>query len=432
MRRTSRILRQTTRFVAAVLCALLFAQSAWATTRPTGPAPTGVVRSQNDFGLEFYKRLAQDEKGNLFFSPYSAFSALLMAYAGAEGKTKAEMRKVLGRLAEDEQLRREFRQLLASLKAAKRDVELEIANGAWAQARTDKWGYPVDPLFIQQVKDAFGGEFSVLDFIGRTEESRKAINRWVERKTDGKIRGLLAPGTLDKSIRFVLANAIVFKGAWKARFEKSATEKKPFYTAPGNPLDVAMMFQENHFDYFESAKLQLIELPYKGERLSMVVLLPKKGVSLADVERELSATALESWLAGKSRNLVRLSLPRFKVATEISLIGYLKKLGMKLAFSQARAEFYGFLPANLRAIARASFRLFISGVLQKGQIEVGEEGTTAVVVTLVKVGCRGVCTTSKRFVPPPKIFNANRPFLYLVRDTKTGALLFVGRVNKPV
>lgn len=416
------------RVMTKLLCALLLGLFLGQGNAMAASKPLSIARSNNDFAIDLYKVLGQKERGNLFFSPYSAFSALLMTYAGAEGKTREQMRRVLRLLISDKALQAEFSQLLQSLRKARQDADFVVGNAVWAQRSVD--AFAIDPAFVRLIETVYDGQVTVLDFIGQPEKARELINRWVAKKTKGKIKDLLPPGSITPAVRLVLTNAIYFKGQWLYKFDKKRTAQKPFFLKPGTQISAPMMAQLADLRYGEWATHKLVELPYKGKRISMVVLLPKPGISLSQLETQLTAPALEKWIASMSGGKVDLHLPKFKARKRIKLTQLLQQMGMDAAFSKTAAELLKFLPASMRERARKLYRLYISDVLQQAVIEVSEEGTIAAAATAVIVRCFGVCTTSVR--RGPRVFNANRPFLYLIRDTATGAILFMGRVSNPL
>jgi serpin B len=369
-----------------------------------------LVEGNNEFAFDLYGILKKED-GNIFFSPYSISSALGMTYGGARGNTALEMEKALNFTLGNKATHPAFAQLNDRLEDIQKsgDVQLAVANSLWPQK-----DYTFLPEYISLTKKHYGAKITALDFKGDTEGSRKVINKWVEDKTRDRIKDLIARGVLDPMTRLVLVNAIYFKGNWEHQFKAERTEKKPFITR-GGKVRVPMMTQTRDFNYAETDGVQLLELPYVGNELSMLVILPKENVNLADVERELTAERLESWKNQLRMRKVRVLLPKFKMtwgAFEMSAA--LKALGMVDAFS-GKADFSGM---------DGTHWLSIAAVLHKAFVEVNEEGTEAAAATAVVMGLTAVAA-------PPPVFNADHPFLFLIQEKETGSILFMGRVMDP-
>lgn len=394
-----------------------------------------VVEGNTQFALELYAKLRGNE-GNLFFSPYSISTALAMTYSGARGATAGQMAQVLRfptehnkgldsdnqgkrlyrveeRLLSDERLAAAFGRLQKGLKAdPKREgYELSVANALWGQR-----GYQFKEQFLDFVQDNYDGRLSQLDFAGAAESARGTINAWVAEKTKKKIKELIKPGVLNSMTRLVLTNAIYFKGAWDTPFKEAATRPAAFTLSGGKKVDVPMMNQSAKFKYAESESLQTLELPYAGDELSMVILLPKKTDGLSNFEKELTAKSLSDLLGGLQERKVIVSVPKFKMTSEFSMAAVLKSMGMTDAFAPREADFSGM---NGRK------DLFISAVVHKAYVEVNEEGTEAAAATGVAMS-----VTSMPIDRPP-IFRADHPFLFLIRDNRIGSILFIGRAANP-
>lgn len=393
-----------------------------------------LVEGNNTFALELYAKLRGSE-GNLFLSPYSISTALAMTYGGAERRTAAQMAKVLRfpripykllhvvekdrstyyiepELIRKTDLAPAFARLQNSLTAEpeKKGYELSIANALWPQK-----GFDFKAEFINLVRMGYGAGLSEVDFVAATESARKTINAWVEKKTKAKIKELIKKGMINNMTRLVLTNAIYFKGDWAEQFDESATRPAPFTLAGGEKIDVPMMNQTEKFGYAEADNLQVIDMPYAGDDLSMTIFLPGKDRTLSDFEEKLTFKSLLPSLKGLRKREVNVSMPKFKVTSEFSMADILKSMGMTDAFAPGAADFSGM---NGRK------DLYISAVVHKAFVEVNEEGTEAAAATVV-----GMALLSVREKPP--VFRADRPFLFLIRQNKTGSILFIGRVVNP-
>jgi serpin B len=378
---------------------------------PQGKADKAVIAGQNAFALDLYKQLRAEE-GNLFFSPYSISTALAMTYAGARGDTAKEMAQTLHFPADSELLHASYAALLNQLQGdgQKRGFQLNVANALWGQK-----GEPFLNPFLTLVRDRYRAGLSELDFKANPEEARKTINTWVEKKTQDKIQNLLPQGSVTPLTRLVLTNAIYFKGDWANQFLKGGTHEQPFTTGAGAAVKVPMMNQTNQFGYLDADAFQMLEMPYVGKDLSMVVLLPKKTDGLAEMEKTLTVDKLTGWIGKLRPTRVQVGFPKFKMTKGFSLADTLAKMGMPLAFSD-RADFSGM---------NGSRDLFITGVFHKAFVDVNEEGTEAAAATGVVVGVRSA--------PAQKVtrFVADHPFVFVIRDVRSGSVLFMGRVTDP-
>jgi serpin B len=392
------------------------------------PAPAAaaepVAPRVNQFGLDLYGEV-QADRGNVFLSPFSVSTALAMTAAGARGATLDEMVKVLRLPADPAKADAGFRALLDRLKddpSGKRPFQLSTANAVWAQQ-----GYPWRPEFKARVAGSYGAGLREADFLSAPEPARAAINAWVEKETREKIRELLAKGTIDRDTRMVLTNAVYFKGDWAAKFDRNLT-KDALFTGPQSDrlYIVPLMHRQGEHYYAETTvavprfmeKLQLLDLPYAGGELAMLVVLPRDPGGVTRLAGQIDADTLADWFKSLRPRPVRVYLPRFKVETEYNLNDPLKALGMKAAFSRTAADF--------RGMHSGPEQLFVSLVVHKAYADVNEEGTEAAASTGVVI--KGDSAPAPQ---EPVEFRADRPFLFLIRHVPTGAVLFLGRYEKP-
>ena len=502
------------RFVAVQLGVFalgVYSQAVWATPsaqeKPVGPATEQTVQANNDFAMTLYRRLSQEHhKDNLFFSPYSLFSALGMTLEGARGETARQMGEVLRfpadlrhadsneqpwdtavihagvadlkqRLSggptdpvqardirsritslEDEldALNRQLEQrsrhaqteterraisVAAELNTLRQQVnqyELRVANALWGEQT-----FPFRPQFGQALQRAYGAASFPVDFLQAPDTARLHINAWTAQQTKNLIRNMLPPGSVDRTTRLVLTNAIYFKGTWVRPFQKQATKTADFTLFDGRQTPVRLMSaQQRRFRYAELMPdgkkrepipgdeapgwtlppnpdgFQLLELPYRGNTLSMLIILPRRHDAIHELEHRLTAKAVATWLGRLSVQDVHVSLPRFRLETSYSLTKTLSALGMPAAFQAG-----GF--TGMSDAPQAS-RLALSQVAHKAFVRVDEEGTEAAAASAITVR-----TTSIRIPPPTPVFRADRPFVFLIRDNQTEALLFLGRVMRP-
>jgi serpin B len=395
-----------------LLVGLAGCNRAGADGEPDAPPPVewsadmgAVADGSNRFALDLYAKL-RDEKGNVFFSPYSVHTALSMTATGARGNTRDEMVRVL-HLPADEAKALASGDLGRFYGNPRKDYEFAVANALWGQK-----DYPWRPEFLTLQKDRFGAGFNEADFRSNHEAERQRINRWVEEKTRDRIKELLLPDQITSQTTMVLANAIYFKGQWVTQFDPEKTHDAQFHLLDGTTVPVPMMSGEPkcRFGYVPGA--WVLELPYRGDELAMMVILPEKWNGLPDVEKQLTPDTLTKWVAAlRDRPTHPVQLPRFRVECRYDLPPQLKALGMVDAFDPAAADFTGMATSPPG---------WISAVAHKAFVDVNEEGTEAAAATAV------VMTLSE-----PVPFVADHPFLFLIRDPKHGTILFMGRVTNP-
>jgi len=405
--------------LAATCASPVLAKGAGGKVRPAAEAGlTSLAEGNNAFACEMYQHLAA-KPGNHFFSPYSISMALGMTYAGAEGDTEAQMAKVLRFSLPENRVHASFKKLGDSLNPGgkERPYQLSVANALWGQK-----GYKFLDPFLGVVNRDYGGGLRGVDFAGNTEEARKTINTWVEDQTQEKIKDLIPRDLLTPAVRLVLTNAIYFKGDWASQFDKKQTSEQRFSLATPKGfrglvprVRVPMMRQKGKFGYLETPTMQVLEMPYEGGDLAMMILLPRDGYteSLVGVEKSLSAENLKKWASSLRQQEVVVSLPRFKTAGSYGLKKALVSMGMTDAFSDA-ADFSGM---------DGTKDLFISAVLHKAFVDVNEEGTEAAAATAVVMQLKGISRLM--------VFKADHPFLFLIRHERTGSVLFMGRMMNP-
>jgi len=384
---------------------------------PAGDSLRIVVDGGNIFALELYRSLSARD-GNLFFSPMSIDTALAMTYPGAAGSTATQISGTLGLPLSAEKSTAGFSALLSQLNQPRNfndypAYDLIVANALWGQE-----GYPFKPEYIRLLSAGYGAALKETDF-RKSEAARKDINDWVEKQTREKIKDLVPPGILNALTRLVLVNAIYFKSNWQNQFQENATKKEPFHLPDGDQANVPMMRQQDRFRYMKNSDLQMVDLPYTWNDLSMLVLLPGKADGLAALEAKLSAKNLASWQTLLTTRLVELSLPRFTFTSEFQLSEPLKEIGMLDAFDPEKADF--------SRISSGGERIFISDVLHKAFVAVDEKGTEAAAATAVVMA-----GTSMPKPEEPVTFKADHPFIFLIRHNPTGSILFLGRVINPI
>jgi serpin B len=398
--------------LASIIAIALLLGSQGVLAAKTAESTNKLIQGNNKFAVDLYKALST-ERGNLFFSPFSISAALSMTYTGASGNTEREMANTLHFTQGRDQVSREFSAILSRMEAQgkKGDYQLSIANRLWGQK-----GYGFLPPFLENLKKNYGAGLQEVDFINATESTRITINKWVEGKTQRRIKNLIPKNVLGPLTRLVLTNAIYFKGNWASQFKKDATQNAPFHLKSGSKVDVPVMAQVNNFRYAKEKDLALLQMPYKGNDLSMLILLPDKSDYLPVVEKNLSSASLEKWMGSLREQRVQVFVPKFKMTRGFALKDVLMGMGMKVPFTNA-ADFSGM---NGRK------DLLISAVIHQAFVEVNEEGTEAAAATAVVVGLKSAA-------PPQNyvVFRADHPFMFIIMDDSSGSILFVGRVEDP-
>ncbi len=411
------------------LCAVLFGMQTMMSTAPKAMGDVDVAPeaaaapgksaadSVNQFALDLYGKINTGD-GNVFFSPYSIDTALAMTYAGARGDTAAEMKATLHfpKDMTDEQLQAAFGTLMKSQNADKdkQGYELHVANGLWGK-RGAAWA----PAFVATLKNVYDAGLTEADF-SDPQAASKQINGWVSDKTHDKIKDLIPADAINAQTRMVLVNAIYMKAAWENQFHPSATDDQPFHTSAGKKAaadeKVKMMHQTESFAYADLPCCQALSMPYEGGNLAMLVLLPHDADGMTKLEQSLDAAKLKEIMGRLESQRVNVSFPKFKMDSSMGLKDPLVSLGMKKAFTDD-ADFSGM---------DGSHDLSISAVIHKAFIAVDENGTEAAAATAVMM-----TATAIRVEPQPVDFVADHPFLVIIHDRQSGAILFMGRVSNP-
>lgn len=395
-------------------CALCAAMAAWITANPqgraTGEKPTDVrlAAADNEFGFNLFSQLVrQDRDKNVFFSPLSVAFALAMTYNGAAGETKQAMERVLNLNGMNHaELNDASAALMKALKSTDPQIQLAIANSLWARQ-----GIKFNEAFLARNSKFFGAQVSTLNFA--SPDAKDTINAWVSRNTAGKIPAII--DRIESRELMILVNAIYFKGRWQKTFDKTRTKPEPFHLTSGSQTTVPLMSQSGDYPYLRGANFQAISLPYGNGGTSLYLFLPDEKSSLDDLLRDLSLANWQQWLKNFHRTPGDIKIPRFKLEYGRSLNEPLKALGMGVAFDPGRADFSGI---------RAERDLAISDVEHKAMVDVNEEGTEAAAAT--SVGMTAAAMPMQRFT-----FIADRPFLMLICDRDSGAILFMGKVVDP-
>lgn len=377
------------------------------------------------FAVEMYRQLRESDK-NIFYSPISMMTALAMLQLGAKGNTEKQIEKVLqfnettkktteksAHCHDEENVHEQFQKLMTQLNKSNDAYDLKAANSIYGAK-----GFPFVQTFLEDIKEYYQANVESLDFEHAAEESEKKINSWVESQTNGKIKDLFPNGSLNRSTIMVLVNAVYFKGQWNHKFDEKHTTEEKFWLNKNTSKPVQMMKQniEFNFMFLEDVQAKIVEIPYKGKELSMIVLLPVEINGLKQLEEQLTADKLLEWTRAENMHMTELylSLPRFKVDEKYDLPIPLEHMGMVDAFDPQKADFSGMSSTQ---------GLVVSKVLHKSFVEVNEEGTEAAAATGVEVSL-----TSAQIAED---FCCDHPFLFFIIHRKTNSILFFGRISSP-
>ncbi|WP_300392830.1 serpin family protein [uncultured Psychrobacter sp.] len=372
-----------------------------------------VTTANNQFAIAMYQQInghTDQADDNVFFSPYSLSTAMAMLYAAAEGETKAQIQKTFYYPSMDI-LNPNSAALYNQFNKPNPDYKLATVNDLWMEQ-----GLTPTKSYVDTVQRYYGGQVTNLDFESNPNPSRLIINKKIAQHTNQLIPELLPKGSIKPITVAVLTNAIYFKGDWKVPFEVQSTTEQPFYNHIGTSPNIKMMQLQEHFGYSEDKQVQVVQLPYKGDDLSMLVVLPKSKdkAAMQQLVQDLSADTIKQWSKDLVTQEVNVHLPKFKLEASYQMKNLLTDMGMPRAFEKG-----------------AGFNLFdnsppikIDDVYHKAVVIVDEKGTEAAAAT-------GIVANATAASAPPPVFKADHPFIFMIKDNKTDAILFLGQVNKP-
>ncbi len=387
-----------------------------------------LLSGQNDFVANFYRQLAQEEKGNLFYSPYSLYVAMGVVYAGAAEGTALEFQEVMGIAVPPDRFHRNLNSLDLTLlndsvRPGEEDTEeagsrpsLSVANGLWIQE-----GIEVLPGFLNTVTANYGIGLAQLDFRNSPDGAAAAINQWVDQATQGNVKKLITPHSFTDHTSLVVTNAVYFKGDWEYPFDEENTSDQPFYRLDGQEVQVPMMVQKEYCFHQLGEGYQAVKLPYT-RGFDLLVVMPDEG-TFETFEESLTGERLQAITNNLSGRKVILRMPRFKLEYSFSAKEGLRALGLNDAFDRRRADFS--LIAEVMSGLPVK-ELWIEDAVQKAFVEVNEKGSEAAAAAAFFGGERALSNP-----PPPLKITIDRPFIFLLSHSETGAVLFMGRVLDP-
>ncbi|XP_072183702.1 serpin B10-like [Excalfactoria chinensis] len=407
-------------------------------------------KANTSFALDFFKHECQeDDNENILFSPVNISSALATVYLGAKGNTADQMAKVLyfneaegarnvtttirmqvysrtderlsnhracfqkTEIGKSGNIHAGFKALDLEINQPTKNYLLRSVNQLYGEK-----SLPFSKEYLQSAKKYYNAEPRSVDFVGAADEIRNDINSRVEHQTEGKIKSLLPPGSIDSLTRLVLVNALYFKGNWATKFDVEDTRQRPFRINTHTTKPVPMMHLSDKFNwtYVESVQTDVLELPYVNNELSMLILLPRDITGLQKLINELTFEKLSAWTSPELMEKMKMEvyLPRFTVEVKYDLKSTLSKMGIEDAFTEGQADFRGM---------SENADLFLSQVFHKCYVEVNEEGTEAAAASSASLASRSLGATG--------FFVADHPFLFIIRHNKTKHILFMGRFCSP-
>jgi serpin B len=371
----------------------------------------------NTFSFDIFEKFLNDPKNkdNLFMSPYSIFTALAMTYEGAKGKTAEEMKEVLN-IEQDNESFHEYMQSLYNYLNYNQEYNISTANALWI-----KENYPILDKYKDLILTYYGGNSIDIDY-SIPDQAAGIINGWVENKTNNLIQNLISPGDIDPFLTvLILTNAIYFKGIWQVQFDEKNTTERSFEVSEGEYIQVETMSlteKQKKFNYTENEIMQILELPYSGNEISMNIFLPREGYNLSDIIKSMNHEDYKELIESMVETELDIYLPKFIIKTPLyTLNDYLINLGMSTAFKQ-NADFSGITEIE---------NININKVLHKAYVEVNEIGTEAAAATAVTMFKTGIDDQENLRI----VFDADHPFLFTIHHKEIGTILFMGNIIDP-
>ena len=376
----------------------------------TNHVPKNIASTNNDFAINFYKTVYNDTKykdKNIFFSPTSIVTAFSMLYEGAREDTAAQMEDVFGFESDIQSRHKSITGLMSSLNRDDSST-LTLANALWVAKQ-----YELSESYGDTVRQVYLADVENVDFTD-PDDSVKKINNWAAEKTNDKIKKVISENDVDDLTLAVLNNAIYFKGTWLTQFSKKDTMQKDFWTGTKYVEADFMNIFSNRFNYAIMDDIQILQLPYEGNEFSMLLILPEDPDGISALEESLSIAMIKEWRDVLYEIDVNISIPKFEIKTKYGLNDILIEMGMTDAFDENKANL-----SSIADISKLPGNIYVSKATQDAYVKINEEGTEATAVT-------GIAVLQSRLH-----FNANHPFLFLIQDDQSGAILFMGKIVDP-
>jgi serpin B len=364
-----------------------------------------IATQPNDFSFECYRHLSVGNQDNLFFSPLSVNAALSMAYAGAESSTQVAFENMMDLSNDKENNLTALADYFHQINSIK-NVELNFVNQFWSDKKI-----PIKSSYENQLT-LLAAQSNQVDFQNSSEVTRNQINQSISKSTKGKINNLLPEGSVDGLTQFIMTNAVYFMGDWANTFDASLNNEEAFYVKKDESYTATFMNKKSMYGYYETDKVQVLELLYKGNNLSMVIILPKKDQELAELTASFNQNQYKKWLDRLTYKMVDVAFPKFKTGSNINLANYFAEMGLEEAFSN-QADFTGISDKTTK----------LSKIFHQSFIEVNEKGTEASAASAAIGTAKGISEAP--------LFKADRPFIYLIKENKNNQVVFMGRLMNP-
>jgi serpin B len=363
-----------------------------------------VIDANNQFAFDFYSKISQESDDNVFFSPWSISTAFAIVFEGAKGDTADEIRHVFGFPENQQQRQTEFKSINDDLNRKDASYDLTVANALWPHT-----GIKPFEQYVDTAKTYYDTKVTSVNL--SSQDGIDIINKWVEAKTNNKIKDLI-PGPISDPV-LAITNAIYFKGTWITQFDEDNTHDQNFWLNDADNVKVPMMnLDVTSFNYTDTDNLQIIELPYEGNKISMLIILPNDKNGISSLDGSLTLEKLNAWRDDLNPTDVIVQIPKFKLDASYNLIPFMKSLGMEKPFGDA--DFSGI----------ANIPMFIQGAYHKAFVDVNEEGTEAAAATAIVMATEAAG-------PSYPMFIADHPFIFIIQDTETDNILFMGKMMNP-
>ena len=363
--------------------------------------------ANNEFALNMYDIIKDEPGENIFFSPISVFIAMAMSYEGTDGQTASEIKDVFGLLPDDESRRNAIKSAIQTLEANNTEYTLNVANALWIKDTFNPYQRYVDVLSTYY--DSSVGK------INTSQSSYDMINNWASDATNEKITNIIEPPIINIYTAIILTNAVYFNGTWVSEFKPTATQNRDFWVDSENSIKTEMMKQSKSFNYTKIDGIKMIQMPYKGDRISMLAIIPDDSASMESLEKKLSMASLSRWIDNMTPTAVEVLFPKFKINVDYDLIPILKDAGIKDAFEEG---------ANFSKLSDDF--TYISNALHFAFVDVNEKGTEAAAVTVI-VNDK-IADFSMLYA---ETFHADQPFIFMIWDSETNSILFIGKIINP-
>jgi len=401
-------MKQKKPILTTLIISLLFLNNTYIQAQKSPDSTT--VANGNIFAFSIFQKVT-NSKDNILLSPLSIRTSMAMAYYGSNTSTKTEIAKAMLFDTNTNVFNKNYGVLVKYIGSFSKDKNIKLfnANSMWVQK-----DFVFLKKYITGIKKNFGAWLQFVNFKTEPKKCRELINKWVETKTQNKIKDLIQPNTFNELTRLVLVNALYFYSNWDVKFETIPGKKIDFKVTNEKTVQTDFMFSNNKYKYIENEKAQIVDVPYLGKKFSMIIILPKETETVSSIFGTLNNINYTKVISHFKEINLKIIMPKFSYSDDYELNDILKKMGIVQAFS-LNADFSGMTGKK---------DLMIDKVLHKTFIEVNETGTEAAASTAVVI--------KEKSAPKDIVFKADHPFIYLIKDNKTNLIIFIGMVNNPL